>query len=65
MFSDITSTAETNKIATGITSAAVAGGIIFAIVKKKSFWGIFGYAIGFGLAGLAVGMVVEQFTSSN
>lgn len=62
MFDNIVSTAETNKIGTGITSLGVASGIIYGIYKKKSFWGTFGYAVGLGLAGIALSTVVSQFS---
>lgn len=64
MFDNIASEAQTNKIATGITSAGVASGVLYGIFKKKGFWGTFGFAVAGGIAGLALGMVVEQFTAN-
>jgi hypothetical protein len=65
MFGDITGAAETNKIAMGVTGAGVAAGIIIAIVKKKSGWGVFGFALAFGIAGAVIGIVAEQFTPAS
>ncbi len=64
MFSNITTAAEGNKIGTTVVGLGIAGGIVFGIVKKKGFWGTFGYAVGFGLAGLAVSTVVGQLTTT-
>lgn len=63
MFKDIKADATTNKVGTAIISASVAGGIIYGMfVRKSGFWGTFGYALGFGLAGLAVSTAVAQAT---
>ena len=60
MFNEVKTNATNNKIGTAITTAAVAGGIVYGIVRKKGFWGVFGYAIGFGLAGLAISTAIAQ-----
>jgi hypothetical protein len=60
MFNNIKTDNTSNKVGTVITSGAIAGGIILGIVKKKGFWGTFAYAMGFGLAGLAVSMAAGQ-----
>ena len=60
MFNNIKTEAASNKVGTVITSTAIGAGIIVGIVKKKSFWGTFGYALGFGLAGLAISMAAAQ-----
>lgn len=65
MFTNITTAAEGNKIGTTIVGLSIAGGIVFGIAKKKGFWSTFGFAIGFGLAGLAVSTVVGQLTTTN
>lgn len=60
MFNNIKTEAASNKVGTVITSTAIGGGIILGIVKKKGFWGTFSYALGFGLAGLAISMAAAQ-----
>lgn len=62
MFDNVRSTAATNKVSTAITSTAIAGGILYGIIKKKPFWGTFAYAFGFGLAGLAISTAIAQAT---
>lgn len=60
MFSEIRQTSNATKIGTAITSAAVGTGIIIGIVKKSGFWGTFAWAMGLGLAGVAVSTAVAQ-----
>jgi len=60
MFDNIRSQATTNKVSTAITSTAIAGGILYGIIKKKGFGGTFAYALGFGLVGIAVSTVIAQ-----
>jgi hypothetical protein len=62
LFSDITAANTTYKTGTIIVGSFVAGGLIYSLVKKKSFWGVVGYTIGFGIAGVAISMVSRQLT---
>lgn len=63
LFSTITTTAENNKVSAGIVTASVGAGVFFGIYKKSSFLGTFGYAIGFGIGGLALAMAVSSYTN--
>lgn len=60
MFKNIRSESTTNKIGTAVTSIAVGAGIIVGIVKKKGFFGTLAFAVGFGLAGIAVSTAISQ-----
>ncbi len=62
MFQDIKADYTGSKVGTAITAAGVASGIIYAVYKKKQFWGTFGCAVGFGLGAIAISTVVNQFT---
>lgn len=64
MFSDITSMNTTNQISTGLTSAGVVVGFIVGIANKKTFWGIAGYGLVFGIIGYAAGVGIGQFTTT-
>jgi hypothetical protein len=65
MFEGISSSSKSMKISTILTSGGVVGGLIYGIAKKKKFIGIFGYTLGFGIAGLALGMVIENLSNKD
>lgn len=62
MFSEIRQTSNATKVGTAITSAAVATGIVIGVVKKKGFWGTVAWAMGLGLAGVAVSTALAQIS---
>lgn len=48
---------------TGVISAAVGGGILYAVIKRKKPLGIFLCAMGFGLVGLIAGTFISKITT--
>lgn len=55
----------TTNLTSVLTSVGIAGGLIYSIAKKKKFIGVFGYALGFGIAGLIIGIGVDQAIAQN